>query len=212
MLGRGRTRPYRRRESRQATRIELSGCCLRITIELFWLGPEPLSRSQENLVHILHVGRFAEGFFYVMELADPAEGEKGKGGKGVEERRNVPEAGSPSPFPPFPSASPPLDPATYAPRTLGSEVQQRGRLSIAECLGLALKRTDALAHQHGHGLVHRDQKPSNVIFVRGQPKLADIRLVATADSSVSCVGTEGFLPPEWPGKPQADLFALGKAL
>jgi serine/threonine protein kinase len=31
---------------------------------------EPLSRSQENLVHILHVGRFAEGFFYVMELAD----------------------------------------------------------------------------------------------------------------------------------------------
>src|SRR3990172_7117366 len=38
---------------------------------------EPISRSQENLVHILHVGRFAEGFFYVMELADDSNAECG---------------------------------------------------------------------------------------------------------------------------------------
>ncbi|MBI2924963.1 MAG: hypothetical protein HYY24_04565 [Verrucomicrobia bacterium] len=25
-------------------RFELSGCCFRITIELFWLGPEPVFR------------------------------------------------------------------------------------------------------------------------------------------------------------------------
>src|SRR3990172_1161414 len=31
---------------------------------------EPISRSHENQVHILHVGRFDGGFFYVMELAD----------------------------------------------------------------------------------------------------------------------------------------------
>ncbi|MBI2924962.1 MAG: serine/threonine-protein kinase [Verrucomicrobia bacterium] len=174
---------------------------------------EPISRSQENLVHILHVGRFAEGFFYVMELADDSNAEGGVrsaessvavSGK-VGKRES--ESGVSSP-----AHSPTFSPATYAPRTLRSEVQRRGRLPVTDCLDTALKLTDALAHLHGHGLVHRDVKPSNIIFVRGQPKLADIGLVATADSSLSCVGTEGFLPPEGPGKPQADLYALGKVL
>ena len=65
---------------------------------------------------------------------------------------------------------------------------------------------------HGHGLVHRDIKPSNIIFVNGIPKLADIGLVAKADVTLSFVGTEGFLPPEGPGKPQADIYSLGKVL
>ena len=162
---------------------------------------EPISRSQENLVHILHVGRFAEGFYYVMELADDANAESKE-----DEKTGTREHGT------LPPSRPLVFPSSYQPKTLRSEVQRRGRLPVAECLDLALKLTDALAHLHGHGLVHRDVKPSNIIFVRGQPKLADIGLVATADSSLSCVGTEGFLPPEGPGKPQADLYALGKVL
>jgi serine/threonine protein kinase len=77
-------------------------------------------------------------------------------------------------------------------------------------IGLAL--TEALAHLHSHGLVHRDIKPSNVIFVNGRPKLADIGLVTDASDQCSIVGTEGYLPPEGPGTPQADIFALGKVL
>src|SRR5207302_9711440 len=69
-----------------------------------------------------------------------------------------------------------------------------------------------LAHLHAHGLVHRDIKPSNVIFVGGQPKLADIGLVTDVGTSHSFVGTEGFIPPEGPGTPQADLYGLGKLL
>ncbi|MBI4327603.1 MAG: tetratricopeptide repeat protein, partial [Chloroflexi bacterium] len=65
---------------------------------------------------------------------------------------------------------------------------------------------------HGHALVHRDVKPSNVIFVGGVAKLADIGLVTSVDATRSFVGTEGYLPPEGAGTPQADLYSLGKVL
>ena len=81
-----------------------------------------------------------------------------------------------------------------------------------ECLGIGVALASALRHLHDQGLVHRDVKPSNVIFVHGVPKLADIGLVAAAGDSRSIVGTEGYLPPEGPGSSSADLYALGKLL
>ncbi|MCI0533665.1 MAG: hypothetical protein L0Z50_00405, partial [Verrucomicrobiales bacterium] len=98
------------------------------------------------------------------------------------------------------------------PRTLRSELAHRDRLRPVEAAGLTLRLARALGHLHLHGLVHRDIKPSNVIFVAGQPKLADIGLVTDVGSSHSFVGTEGFIPPEGPGSPQADLYGLGKLL
>ena len=60
--------------------------------------------------------------------------------------------------------------------------------------------------------MHRDIKPSNIIFVKGRPKLADIGLVTDVGDAKSIVGTEGYLAPEGPGSPQADLYSLGKVL
>ena len=48
--------------------------------------------------------------------------------------------------------------------------------------------------------------------MNGAPKLADIGLVAETSDARSFVGTEGFIPPEGPGAPQADLYSLGKVL
>ena len=72
--------------------------------------------------------------------------------------------------------------------------------------------SEALENLHRHGLIHRDIKPSNIIFVNGVPKLADIGLVTDMDVTISYVGTEGFIPPEGPNSPRADIYSLGKVL
>src|SRR5262245_24916305 len=103
-------------------------------------------------------------------------------------------------------------PHSYTPRTLARDLHHRGRLPLEDCLELGLILTLALGHLHRHRLIHRDIKPSNIIFVGGVPKLADIGLVTEAVGANTFVGTEGFVPPEGPTSPQADLYALGKVL
>ncbi len=157
---------------------------------------EPISRTHEGLVQVLHVGRddAAGCFYYVMELADDAEQAR----KWVREKVG--------------SESTAFSPPDYSPRTLSSELRQQQRLSPTDAAQLVLRLASALAHLHTNSLVHRDIKPSNVIFMNGHPKLADVGLVAGAGDSRSFVGTEGFVPPEGPGAPQADIYSLGKLL
>jgi WD40 repeat protein len=154
---------------------------------------EPISRSQANLVDILHVGRKDDQgcFYYVMELADSAE---------IRTETEAGEIGSSAWV------------RAYHPKTLREVLARRGRLPVEECLPIAVALARAVEHLHRHRLVHRDIKPSNIIFVDDTPKLADIGLVAGVAESCSFVGTEGFVPPEGPGTPAADLFSLGKLL
>ena len=104
-----------------------------------------------------------------------------------------------------------INPIDYEPRTLKSDLTRHKRLSAAESVRMGLSLTEALGALHGHDLTHRDIKPSNIIFIDGVPKLADIGLVAVSGQQ-SFVGTEGYVPPEGPGTPQADLFSLGRLL
>jgi WD40 repeat protein len=161
---------------------------------------EPVSRSHEGLVQVLHAGRDeASGcFYYVMELADPVPSFEFRVSGSAPDGSQLETHDA--------------KPETYAPRTLSSDLALRARLPPVEAAQFVLRLAGALAHLHSHGLVHRDIKPSNVIFVGGQPKLADIGLVTDVGSSHSFVGTEGFIPPEGPGTPQADLYGLGKLL
>jgi CHASE2 domain-containing sensor protein len=109
--------------------------------------------------------------------------------------------------------------AVYQPHDLAAERARApgNRLPVRDCLRLGLVLTEALETLHRHGLTHRDIKPQNVIFVDGQPKLADLGLIAEirpADQVKTYVGTPGYMPPppELPGTPQADIFALGMVL
>ncbi len=145
---------------------------------------EPISRSHESFVDILHVGQNEKGgyFYYIMELGDDQ------------------------------TAGQNINPRFYVPKTLAREVASRGRLPPSECVQFGLWLSAALDSLHSHGLVHRDVKPSNIIFVNGLPKLADIGLVADMNEARSYVGTEGFIPPEGPGSARADIYSLGKVL
>ena len=104
-----------------------------------------------------------------------------------------------------------IDSIRYEPRTLKSDLARHKHFSAAESVRLGLSLTQALHALHSCSLTHRDIKPSNIIFIDGVPKLADIGLVAVSGQN-SFVGTEGYVPPEGPGTPQADIFSLGKLL
>ena len=147
----------------------------------------PLSRTHHGLVQILHVGRQQKAgfFYYAMELADCAVSGRD------------------------------IDPDYYVPRTLAHELDTRGRLPVRETLTLALELSEALGYLHSRQLIHRDIKPANIIYVNNVAKLADVGLVthvAEARRDPKHLGTEGFVPPEGPGTPTADVYSLGKVL
>ena len=150
---------------------------------------EPVSRSHEGLVDILHAGRreMHGYFYYVMEVADDLSAGPMNAGADV-------------------------SPEDYCPRTLAHELARHKRLPVFECVRLGIIIASALSHLHRRGLIHRDIKPSNIVFVNDMPKLADIGLVAEISDARSYVGTEGFIPPEGPGTAQADIYSLGKVL
>lgn len=143
-----------------------------------------ISLIERRQLALLHVGRNdAAGFFYyVMELADDIE------------------------------AEPEIDPVRYTPWTLKEMRERRGRLPTEAVISLAIELTEGLGELHARGLVHRDIKPPNVIFVAGRPRLADIGLVAPTTAADRFVGTAGFVAPEGSGTPTADIFSLGKLI
>ena len=151
---------------------------------------QPVSDQHPGLLRVEFVSEKLAGYFYyVMELGDPLE----PGWEG--------------------------EPSTYKPRDLVSErARSRGRrLPVRECVRIGLALSDALDFLHRQGLTHRDIKPQNIIFVNGQPKLADLGLITEIrppGQERTLVGTPGYMPPppERPGTPQADIFALGMVL
>ena len=142
----------------------------------------PATREVPELATVHAVGDCDEGFFYTLDLADDVVG-------GREFRAEE-----------------------YAPHTLAQQVDLEGRLEFDDCLRIGQTLAAALHGLHTRGLVHCDVKPSNVIFIDGQPRLADVGLVRTQSSVATAVGTAGYVPPEGIGRPAGDLYALGVVL
>jgi len=145
---------------------------------------EPVSRSHEGLVDILQVGRDPDDqyFYYVMEIADDV------------------------------SQGQVIDAETYKPYTLSTDLAHHKPLSHERCLSVAQSLASALQYLHTNGLIHRDVKPSNIIFVGGVAKLADIGLVTEVGANTIIGGTLGYIAPDKTPSPQGDIYSLGKVL
>jgi TolB-like protein/thioredoxin-like negative regulator of GroEL len=116
--------------------------------------------------------------------------------------------------------------------TLGARIR-RAPLEIAESLDIAIQIANALSEAHGHGIIHRDIKPHNImITTRGQVKVLDFGLAklelgeldvpaeAKTETLLTQPGTvEGTVPYMSPEQlrgetldARTDIFSLGVVL
>lgn len=146
-----------------------------------------VSIESEYLLRIFEVReRHEEGYFcYMMELADD-----------IESGRDV-------------------NAHAYKPRTLKNELErsgQRRRLPAKQCIDTAIVLARGLQVLHESGFTHRDVRPSNIIFVDGVPKLADIDLLAGNDAALASYIPKDYAAPEGCHSNRADIFSLGKTI
>jgi len=81
----------------------------------------------------------------------------------------------------------------YRPASLETRLEH-GPLAPDACLSCARELLSGLAYLHQAGMIHRDVKPANCLYVAGQLKLADFGLLTEADTQVSRVGTAKYMP------------------
>ena len=142
---------------------------------------------RSELMQVYHVGKCGDSFFYVMDAADN--------------------------LPPDPHATAQSD---YLPDTLENRLKLHGRIPPEELLSIAAQTERRLRFLHRKGLLHRDIKPGNILFLNGEAVPGDIGLL-TGQPGSTLAGTPGFLSPEAAAgirtfAPEDDFYALGKTI
>jgi len=123
-----------------------------------------------NLVTVEHVNQTGDGLFYVMPLADGPQG------------LNTQDA-------------------AWQPLTLAAQIAQRRTaatwFSAAEIRAVMLPLLEAVRQLTAAGVVHRDIKPDNILFLRGRPCLGDVGLLTEDAAQITRRGTPGYAAPSW---------------
>jgi len=81
--------------------------------------------------------------------------------------------------------------------SLGSLVRAAGPLPVGQVVTVLVPVAQALQALHGHGVVHGDLSPGNILFdVQGRPALSDLGSSRLLGGAAARAGTPGFTAPE----------------
>ncbi len=136
------------------------------------------------LITVFHVGVVDPYLYYTMELADDRTTLRPV-------HDNLPE--------------------NYRPLTLETLIRI-GRLQVDVAIEIGARLLRGLAKLHGLDLVHRDIKPTNIVFVNRHPKLADIGVMTADPQSGRGAGTPRYMPPDKVMDKTGDVYAVGKVI
>jgi serine/threonine protein kinase len=109
----------------------------------------------------------------------------------------------------------PTDPS-WQPKTLSTLIQTHASLpkwlSSAEICRIFRPILQALQMLSNVGLVHRDVKPDNILFINGSPCLGDIGLLRANELKMTRLGTPLFEPPTWYEGGNPDMWGAAATL
>jgi len=100
--------------------------------------------------------------------------------------------------------------------TLGQRIRDRGPLTSHNAARMLQEVAWALSYAHGHGVVHRDIKPDNIMIERGTGRavVMDFGIAAAGEAEAGEVlGTAQYVSPEQasgdPVDGRSDIYSLG---
>ncbi|HEU4800038.1 MAG TPA: serine/threonine-protein kinase [Gemmatimonadales bacterium] len=108
--------------------------------------------------------------------------------------------------------------------SLTQRLAREGPLPVGDALRIARQVSDALAHAHKRGIIHRDIKPGNIMLSEGHALVADFGIARALRSGATAITTAGLAigTPHYMSPEQAtgsrevdertDVYAVGAVL
>ncbi|WP_051437643.1 Stk1 family PASTA domain-containing Ser/Thr kinase [Eubacterium xylanophilum] len=101
--------------------------------------------------------------------------------------------------------------------TLKKYIEEKGKLTIKEAVGIALQIANGLDAAHRNNIIHRDIKPQNILIARdGTAKVTDFGIAKSASSNTitaNAMGSVHYISPEQArggySDEKSDIYSLG---